>query len=410
VPLVETPNGNVIIDPNVQQAGSCKCQTTAAPGDTGPLPPVSPVDAGDNYYSGNCGCGGSCCVPGHKCCHCDCDTSTWYGRLWCGFYECICCEDHCYEGGWNYLADSAFWIDGARPITSFTLAYEHGEHLPTPDRADYFLAQTGSGGVRNPPLAPAPNPTGITLAHASGSVGRGLSIAETAVNYNDLMMIIQAGSGKAGLVVTTPYRSISPENNPQASGFGDTTIATKAMLLDCELLQLTFEFKTTIPAGSARRGLGTGHVSLEPDILLALKLGPCTYLQSSISEWIPLGGDPGYQGAALRYNFAVNHTLWKPAPDLALVGTLEMDGMTFQGGEYTDPSAIQIIPLAPAPVTAASMYQLVPQRAATTYLSMGPGIRFVMCNKLDVGIGTQFHLTSERFADELYRFEFRYRF
>jgi hypothetical protein len=115
--------------------------------------------------------------------------------------------------------------------------------------------------------------------------------------------------------------------------------------------------------------------------------------------------------------------LWKPVPDIQLVGTLEAVGMTFQNGEYTDPADINVITIAaPAGTTTAAGtavpvgtkvsvgYNLLPQRAATTYFSMGPGVRFVMCNKLDIGIGTQFHITEERYADEIFRFEFRYRF
>ncbi len=418
----------VIVDPNVQQAaGSCKCANVAAPGDTGPLPPVSPINAGDNYYSNGCGCGGSVCVPGQRCCHPDCDTNTWYGRLWAGFYECICCEDHCYEPAWHAVANSAFFTDGARPISQFTLAYEHGQHLPFPDRGEYFLARTGSQGVLRPPTAVASVPgqsfsVGSNLPFvpaANSGVAKGLKNAEQAVDYDKLMLITEAAAGKAGIVITTPFLGISPINNTRASGYGDTTIATKSLLLDCELLQLTFQFKTNILSGNFNRGLGTGHVSIEPDLLLALKLGPCTNLQFQLGEYIPLGGDTQYQSEVLKYSFSLNHVLWKPVPDIQIIGTLEGVGMTFQNGLYTDPNAVNVVVLPGAIGTSASgtpvpsppvAYNLAPQRAATTYFSAGPGLRFVMCNKLDVGLGTQFHITDQRFADEVFRFEFRYRF
>lgn len=51
------------------------------------------------------------------------------------------------------------------------------------------------------------------------------------------------------------------------------------------------------------------------------------------------------------------------------------------------------------------------QRASdSTYLSLGPGIRVSICDKVDFGVGTAFSLTSDNFADELIRSEFRFRY
>jgi hypothetical protein len=42
--------------------------------------------------------------------------------------------------------------------------------------------------------------------------------------------------------------------------------------------------------------------------------------------------------------------------------------------------------------------------------SAGPGIRFVVCDKIDLGVGSAFSLTGDHWAEELVRAEFRWRF
>ena len=78
------------------------------------------------------------------------------------------------------------------------------------------------------------------------------------------------------------------------------TVGTKSLLFDCEMLQLSLQFLTYIPTGNFTKGLGVGHLSLEPSLLMSLKFTPRTYLQAQLAEWIPLGGDPTYAGAMLH--------------------------------------------------------------------------------------------------------------
>src|SRR5262249_49932089 len=139
--------------------------------------------------------------------------------------------------------------------------------------------------------------------------------------------------------VDIPYRSLDPEDPTyaHAAGFADMIIGTKALFFDCELLQMAFVFKTYIPVGNFTKGIGTAHVSLEPSLLMALKLTPDTYLQAQLAEWIPLGGDPNYSGAILHYHISLNQVLWRILPDVPLIGTLEFNGYSFQDGQFTDP-------------------------------------------------------------------------
>ncbi len=176
------------------------------------------------------------------------------------------------------------------------------------------------------------------------------------------------------------------------SGFSDVTVGTKSMLLDCELMQLTFQFKTFIPAGSASSGLGTGHVSLEPSLLYTIKLCTDTYMQGQTAYWIALPGDPGFKGTIIHNHFSFNRALCRPCSKILVVGTLEFNEWSVLNGSVTDVATG------------------VASSARATIVSAGPGVRVFLCDKFDVGAGTAFSLTGDHWADQLVRAEFRWRF
>jgi hypothetical protein len=321
-----------------------------------------------NYpASTSAGCAGdSCeggCVPGQRCT--PCEGTNCISRTFCAFYDCICCPDPCYEPRWIAAADSAFFVSSARPVTQMRIGWDSGINMILPDRAEYFWAA--------PPKGP-PNP-------------------ETKLNYSQLSIYNEAAVEKFSIYTNVPYLSLDPSVNNGAAGFGDITIGTKSMFLDCELMQMSFQMATTLPSGNFLKGLGTGHVSLEPSLLFAVKLCPDTYVQVQLSEWVPIGGTDGVQGSILHYHLSLNHVICRPVGDTQLIGTLEFSGYSFQSGAYTDPTtgALQ-------------------KGDGYTYASIGPGVRFVICDKIDFGFGTAFSVTGQHFADQLYRTEFRWRF
>lgn len=169
-------------------------------------------------------------------------------------------------------------------------------------------------------------------------------------------------------------------------------IGTKSLVFDRDLFQLGFMMQTTIPMGNFTVGLGTGHVSLEPTLLSAVKLTPDTYLQTQLSEWIPLGGDPDYMGSILHYHFSLNHVLYRPVHNVELIGTAEFTGYSFQAGQFTDPVLGQ------------------GRRSnGTAYINLGPGLRLVVCTWLDFGFGASFAV-GEHGPGQVYRTEMRMRF
>lgn len=333
---------------------------------------TGPGPDGD-LFPQTCGCCGEGpgCVPGRRPCQ-PCVGDSWLTRFGCALYGCICCPDPCYEGKWTPLADSALFCEAVRPITQTKLRWDSGNGFVFPDRNEYFWPRADGTGLGPKPKAPYKG--------------------EFSLRHNDLLMISEGGTGMITLTVETPYRNLQAREFGHAAGFGDMNMTTKTLLFDCELLQVSMLFRTYIPIGSPLKGLGVGHVSLEPGVAVGIKLTPTTYLQTQVMEWIPLGGDPEYAGSILHYHASLNQLLYRILPDVPLIGTFEFAGYSFQDGKYTDPflGAFQ-------------------KSSGTTYAYAGSGLRLFICDKFDVGFGGMFALTEQHFAREMFRLDFRAR-
>lgn len=331
---------------------------------------------GGNIGPGGCAscgeCGGPQCRAGGGRCE-PYPAHTAAGRVVSLLYSSVCCPDPCYRPRWEPLADAAFFTDAVRPKSSTRFRWDYGAHFAYPDRGEFFFARgdgNGKGPKANPPLRAIPY-----------------------VDYHELNLINEIAMGAAGVQIAVPYRAVnSTPFGPDGAGFADMSITAKTMLLDSELALFGFQMRTYIPIGQTGKGLGTGHVSLEPGLNFGLRCGPDTYLQAQVVEWIPLGGDNDYQGAHLRWGTSLNHVLWRPIKDVQLVGTLESTGISFQDGLFTDPV-------------------LGPQRLAKrTSATLGGGLRLFFCDSFDVGVGYQHGITGKYLIRDQLRFEARYRY
>ncbi len=331
-----------IFDPQVKQASGC-CS----------IPPRNDL----LNYPRN----GGQCTPGQTCE--PIEASTACGRILAGFYNGLCCPDPCYEPTWIIGANAAFFQDGPRPVTQTRIRWDHVYRHGFPDSAEFFWGKIGSRGPRNPP---------------------------TWVNYGALSVYQEIAAKGASVFSEMPYYSMESNNNPGSAGFGDINVGTKSVILDRELLILTTQLRTFIPVGNFTTGLGTGHISLEPSLLAALKLSHNTYLQAQIADWIPLGGTPGFAGAVIHYHVSVNQTLWQHRTFLSLVGTVELNGYSFRG-EFTN-DASTLVGL-----------------NGSNYMNAGSGLRLQISDKIDFGFSTTFGFGNGSGPERIYRTELRIR-
>ena len=200
--------------------------------------------------------------------------------------------------------------------------------------------------------------------------------------------------------------------SPSQAGFGDIRFGTKSLIYDVEMLQVTFQFKTYTPSGNAMNGLGTGHFSLEPSLLAALKLTPSTYFQAQLGEWIPLGAvnaqnnasgsTPNVAGGIFFWYLSLNQVLAHLTPSSPLIGTFEMDGWSFQDGGYTNPYKL--------PIENRTTSTVIPSGGGVSYFNAGPGLRLSICNKVDLGSAITWSSTTAHWAQPWFRFEVRFLF
>ncbi|MSU78444.1 MAG: hypothetical protein EXS16_10160 [Gemmataceae bacterium] len=337
--------GVAIFDPMVRPAAGC-CT----------LPPVNPIHA----YGGS----NNRCVPGRRGCM-GADSCQPGSRLFGGLCEALCCPDPCYEPRWIAEANAAFFQDGAKPVTQTRIRWDAGFNYRFPDTSEFFWGKIGTKG-------PATN--------------------TRALRYDDLTLYQEIAAGGASFFTEMPYRNYSPETGSSNSGLGDINLGTKAVLLDRELLLLTFQFRTFLPSGNSLAGAGTGHVSLEPALLAALKISSTTYLQTEIAQWIPIGGTPGTAGTVFHFHVSLNQTLCNIGDCIKVIGTLEGNGYTYRG-RFTDfPSGAD---------TAVN---------GGTFANAGGGLRLQICDRFDVGFGSAFGFGNLHGPGQLYRTELRVRY
>jgi hypothetical protein len=398
-PKSEPKDKDTKTDPDVVQTGCASCGGGLL---GGPAP---------GYENVGCTCGGPACVPGRLHCCSACCSDTCCGKILCGLYECICCPDPCYEPHWVAPANAAFFVDPARPRTQMMLRYDGMADVQHPDRAEYFIPRSSaSNSINN--IANKANPTCLKTGF-----GKGPKCIAGQADIEDLSYYVEGAVDKVGVFIQMPYREFGPSADAanaviggvccNQSGFGDLIIGSKTLWLDCELLQIAFQFKTFLPTGNFLQNLGTAHVSLEPSLLFALKLTPDTYLQAQTAYWIAVGGDALYEGNVFHAHLSLNQVLYRILPDVQLIGTLEANEWSVIGGNYT---SLLLVNTANPPVPLPSNLAPLPVSATADMFSVGPGIRLNICDRIDFGVGSAFSCTGARWAKEEVRAEFRWRF
>jgi hypothetical protein len=189
-----------------------------------------------------------------------------------------------------------------------------------------------------------------------------------------------------------------PHNN--VGGLSDIQAGFKAALIADPDRYLTFQFRTYIPTGDAGRGLGTGHTSLEPGILLYERLSERLALQGQFKDWVPIGGGPG-AGNVLIYGFSLGYDVYQHCdlritPVAEMVGWTVLSGFESFAGPVTPPAGVNV------PTTHGVM-----DASGDTIVNAKIGVRTYFGRGQDVYVGWGRSLTGDRWYKDLFRVEYR---
>jgi len=286
------------------------------------------------------------------------------GNVW--EVACEMCEDEIGQGlGASRLPFATFEIEAARPTTVLHTRIEMGANWDYPDRAEYFWAKAGTLGPQ---------------------------FGETSTDYQDVRIHYEQATGKFSFFTDYLIRSVNPEFNANTAGFGDMVVGTKLVLHERRDIQVTHLFKTYIPTGYGRRGLGTQHVAMEHGILMNYRLGCATYFHGQLSYWFPIPHTPDYSGTVLKWGGGFSHLLYENVDrDFAIIPTLEFVGWTIFDGSQA-PGGFVPIPEDVGPTGIFNVYL---------------GSRFLLQEQLEFGINGGLALTSDHWYDKVLRFDFR---
>ncbi len=197
------------------------------------------------------------------------------------------------------------YIDSAIPRNRLRFRFDAGFGDNVPDRAEYFYPQCGCFFISGLPKLPSTIP-GKTLGDVgltSGLLGQlahpyGPPKPEKNVDFQEYSTYLEyAPLTHFSAFIDVPVRSINPQVNRNASGFGDLRTGFKyAFLVDPNYFY-TFQFKVYVPTGAGDLGLGTNHPSLEPGLLVFQRLSDRLYFIGQFVDWIPINGSK-FVGAA----------------------------------------------------------------------------------------------------------------
>jgi hypothetical protein len=164
-------------------------------------------------------------------------------------------------------------------------------------------------------------------------LGRGLPLPERNIDYQDVTLQLEGlVAEQTSVFVAAPVRMLDPEINPNTAGLGDLQVGVKHAVIMHEDLTASLQLRVYVPTADVDRGLGTGHVSLEPAALLYMPLGCGWTAEAELRDWIPVGGTD-FAGNVLRYGLGIHYDWlgcdcsWSLVPIAEFVGWTSLDGL-----------------------------------------------------------------------------------
>jgi hypothetical protein len=260
------------------------------------------------------------------------------------------------------------YIDTALPLNMVRLRFDSAFDNVQPSRGEFFYAQ--------------PRP-----------LGPGLPLRESKVDYQDLSLYLERKFGdRFSAFLEVPYRFADFQVNVDHSGLSDINAGFKFALLQNECTVGTFQFRVFSPTGAESRGLGTGHVSLEPAGLLYHQFSDRLTSESEARVWVPIDGTDDIPSTVIRYGTGLSYELWS-CGERKLAPVAEVVGWTFLDGKKAAPFGSGLPPVS---------------ASGDTIVNAKLGLRLKFGERFDVYGGYGRALTGETLYKDVYRLEARF--
>jgi len=282
------------------------------------------------------------------------------------------------------MAASGGYIDSAIIRSRIRVRYDSAYDLNAPDKAEFFYAKCGcfanplnfvnsSGVFKLPdalkngydPRARGPQhqifPNSNTIYKFGG---------DPRINYQELATYLEyAPLQNFSTFIEMPARFLNPTLVNNYYGSSDMNLGFKYAFVADPNRYYTFQFRTYVPTGAASKGLGTGHPTFEPALLVFKRLTDRLYFDGEFRDWIPVDGS-NFAGNILRYGVGLAYNMvltehFRVAP------VDEVVGWTILGGK-------ELVPTSSTPVSVAGQ----------TIVNNKIGIRFGYGNYNQAGCGS----------------------
>jgi hypothetical protein len=317
------------------------------------------------------------------------------------------------------------YIDSAIPKSMFRLRYDAGFDMNHPDRAEFFYAAwkelsfhphgVNGNGVIFDPKARGPEQlpgrldfqdvsTYLELAY-NNRLSAFVEIPTRFVDFDNIQEDPDTERMPNGGFFPEPRAENTKPPHNNVGGLSDIQFGFKAALLADLDRYLTFQFRTYAPSGSASKGLGTAHWTVEPGVLLYKQLTDRLVLQGQFQGWIPidgsvLAGDVLIYGVALGYDIYNCRNL-RVTPVTEFVGWTVLDGFESFAGVVTA--------TAPPGVVLPRTHGF-KDASGDTIVNAKIGVRTYWGQYQDVYVGWGHSLTGDRWYRDIIRVEYRFVF
>ena len=179
------------------------------------------------------------------------------------------------------VSSAVGYIDPALPISQIRMRVDSGYDNDRPSRAEFFYMK---GGVPNP---------------------------EKRVDFQDVRTYVEyAPTSRFSGFVEVPVRFLNPEINPNQWGLGDINAGAKFAMIYSDRRIVTSQLTAYAPSGNPLHGLGTGHASIEPGLLVLQRVGERMYLEGEVKDWIPIGGS-NFSGNVLIAGLGTSYQVYQ---------------------------------------------------------------------------------------------------